>query len=191
MVMTPSDASARLASLTAFDWLLLAILAGSTALALARGLLRELCSLLGLVAGLVLASWYYAPVALWLERWLPVAAADLSAFLLITLGIGMFFGLLGRFFRRTASTIGLGLLDRLAGGAFGLARGFLLGTVLLMGITAFLPTVPALRASRFAPYFLAGAHALSFFVPSDLRAQIAGGTHALKHRPAHWIKPPS
>lgn len=189
MLLPSSTVTAELASFTAFDWLLLAILLWSTAMALGRGLLREVCSLVGLIAGVLLASWYYPGVARWLERWVPSAAvANIMAFLLIALGVGVAAGFLGRVFRRTASTIGLGLLDRMAGGVFGFARGCLLGVVVMMGVAAFLPTFPALQRSRLAPYFLDAAHGISFFVPPDLQAQISGGADALKHMPPHWIK---
>ncbi len=189
MMHAPTNAPALLASLTAFDWLVVAILAWSTVQALVRGLIRELFSLIGLVAGVLLASWYYGQFARWLERWISSAsAANMTAFLIIAIGVGVAAGLLGRVFRRTASTIGLGLLDRLAGGAFGFARGCLLATVLLLTIVAFLPSFPALRASRLAPYFLDAAHGISFIVPHNLQAQIVDGVGALKHIPPYWIK---
>ena len=49
-----------------FDWFLIAILAYSTVIAFMRGIIRELFSLGGLIAGILLASWYYAHVALFL-----------------------------------------------------------------------------------------------------------------------------
>lgn len=189
MMLAPNTASALLGSLTAFDWFLLLILAWSTILALIRGLLRELCSLAGLIAGVLLAGWYYGPVARWLERWLPSAsAANIAAFLLIAVGVGIAAGLIGRMFRRTASTIGLGFLDRLAGGLFGFVRGCLLATVVMLAIAAFLPSFSAGRSSLLAPYFLHAAHGISFIVPNDLQARIAGGIGALKHIPPRWIK---
>ncbi len=189
MVRASTNTPALIASLTAFDWLLIVILAWSTVLALVRGLLRELCSLAGLIAGVLLASWYYGLVARWLERWLPSeAAANITAFLLIAVGVGIAAGVIGRLFRRTASTIGLGVIDRLAGGIFGFVRGCLLATVVMLTIAAFAPSFSALRASRLAPYFLDAAHGISFIVPRDLQAQIAGGVGALKHIPPHWIK---
>ena len=190
MPILPSSASSQIASFTVLDWALVATLTWSTVLAFVHGLLREVCSLVGLLAGIVLAGWYYPVAAHWLEQWIAsAAAANLTGFLLIALGIGLIAGLLGRLFRRTASTVGLGFLDRLAGGVFGLVRGGLLATALLMAITAFLPAFPALRSSRLAPYFLRAAHGISFFVPPDLQAQISGGADALKHMPSHWIKP--
>lgn len=189
MIHAHTNASTLLASLTAVDWLLVLVLAWSTVLALVRGLIRELCSLAGLVAGVLLASWYYGPVARWLERWISSAsAANMTAFLLIAIGVGVAAGLLGRLFRRTASTIGLGLLDRLAGGVFGFVRGCLLVTAVMLALAAFLPSISALRTSRLAPYFLDAAHGISFLVPHDFEAEINGGASALKHISPHWIK---
>lgn len=189
MVHAPTTAPALLTSLTALDWLLVAILAWSTVLAFVRGLIRELCSLAGLIAGVLLASWYYGSVARWLERWITSAsAANIAAFLLIAVGVGFAAGLLGRLFRSTATTIGLGLVDRLAGGVFGFVRGCLMATVVMLAIAAFAPSFSGLRASRLAPYFLDAAHGISFIVPHNLQAQIADGVSALKHIPPHWIK---
>ncbi len=189
MQLAPFIATTLLASFNPFDWLLILILGWSTVLALLRGLIRELCSLLGLVAGVLLASWYYGPVALQLERWIPsIAAANMTAFLLIALGVGIAAGLLGRLFRRTASTIGLGFLDRLAGGLFGFVRGCLLVTVLLLSIAAFAPSMSTVHASRLAPYFLDAAHGISFLMPQDLRSEIAAGVTTLKHMSPYWIK---
>ncbi len=42
-----------------FDWFLMAILAYSTIMAFVRGILLELFSLGGLIAGILLASWNY------------------------------------------------------------------------------------------------------------------------------------
>ena len=188
-MLSTSNMVAGFMSFTAFDWLLVVIVGWSTVLALTRGLLREVCSLVGLIAGVFLASWYYPALARWMERWLPsVAAASMTAFLLIAIGVGLAAGLLGRLFRRTAATIGLGLLDRMAGGAFGFVRGCLLSSIVMMGVAAFLPAFPALRLSRLAPYFLDAAHGISFFVPSNLQAQIFSGADAIKHMPPHWIK---
>lgn len=189
MVHTHAITSELLSSLTALDWLLVLVLAWSTILALVRGLIRELFSLAGLAAGVLLASWYYRPVASWLEQWISSApAAKTAAFLSIALSVGVAAGLLGRLFRRTAKTIGLGWFDRLAGGLFGFLRGCLMITAVMLAIVAFAPSFSALRTSRLAPYFLDAAHGISFLVPHDLEAEINGGVTALKHISPHWIK---
>jgi membrane protein required for colicin V production len=94
-------------------------------------------------------------------------------------------------FHTAAHAIGLGFFNRLGGAAFGLARGWLVGVAIVMAVTAFLPTTDWLKNSRLTPYFLAGAHAVSFVVPHDLEQLILDGATQLKHNAPDWIKPHS
>lgn len=176
-----------------FDWLLIAILVYSTVAAFLRGFFRELFSLVGLIAGILLASWNYPTLAERLFNWLGISLilADIAAFLLIVLTVMILCGLTGRLLSTTARTIGLGLIDRLLGAGFGLARGFLLGVTLMMAGAAFVPQSPWLRQSQLSLYFLQGAHAVSFVVPSQLEERLRVGTLDLKHSYPHWIKPHS
>ena len=152
-----------------FDWFLVAILAYSTVVAFVRGILLELFSLGGLVAGILLAAWNYPALAALLSRIITTAAtADVVAFLLIAVGVMIVAALVGRTLHRTADAIGLGFFDRLLGAGFGFARGCLLGVAILMAATAFLPKTDWIENSHLAPYFLAGVHAVSFVVPHDL-----------------------
>ena len=50
-----------------FDWFLITILAYSTIMAFLRGIILELFSLGGLIAGILLASWNYTHVAAFLR----------------------------------------------------------------------------------------------------------------------------
>ena len=90
---------------------------------------------------------------------------------------------------RTVRAVGLGFFDRILGAAFGFARGCLFGVAILMAIAAFLPRSQWLANSELSPYFLAGAHAVSFVVPHDLQKQILEGAAQLKHEAPDWIKP--
>jgi membrane protein required for colicin V production len=90
---------------------------------------------------------------------------------------------------RTADAIGLGFFDRVLGAAFGFARGCLLGVAVMMAVAAFLPQSTWAVNSLLTPYFLAGAHEVSFVVPQDLRGQILEGAEQLKHNAPDWIKP--
>ncbi|WP_035350169.1 CvpA family protein [Edaphobacter aggregans] len=175
-----------------FDGLLVAVLVFSTVQALFRGLLLELFSLAGLAAGVLLAAWNYPLVASPLSRFITnPAVANAVAFLLIAIGVMVLAAILGRMTHSAAHAIGLGFFDRLGGAAFGLARGWLACVVILMAVTAFLPTTDWLKNSRLTPYFLAGAHAVSFVVPHDLEQLILDGATQLKHNAPDWIKPHS
>jgi membrane protein required for colicin V production len=173
-----------------FDWFLIAVLAYSTILAFMRGILLELFSLGGLIAGILLASWNYSHVALLLGRLITTpTTAQIVAFLLILIGVMLLSAILGRALHRTADAIGLGFFDRLLGAVFGFVRGCLLGVAILIAIAAFLPRSVWIAKSCLSPYFLAGAHAVSFVVPHDLRQQILDGAAQLKHNAPDWIKP--
>ncbi len=175
-----------------FDLFLFALLAYSTIMAFMRGFLRELFFLGGLVLGLLLAAWNHEQVAQLLARFIATpATASMVAFFLIILAVMLASGLIGRVLNRAVQAVGLGFFDRLLGAIFGFARGCLLGVTILVAVAAFFPKTTWISNSRLAPYFLAGAHAVSFVVPHDLQQQILNGTEQLKHNAPDWIKPRS
>jgi Uncharacterized membrane protein, required for colicin V production len=176
-------------NLNYFDWLLIAILTCSTIMAFLRGLLIELFGLGGLIAGILLASWNYPALAAVLEHVITeTAIANIVAFLLIAVGVMILSALVGKALHHTADAIGLGFFDRLLGAVFGYLRGCLLCVAILMAVTAFLPPSTAVAKSSLTPYFLAGAHAVSFVVPHDLRQLLLNGAEQLKHTAPDWIK---
>ena len=178
-------ASIDVASLTSFDWFLVAILAVSTIAAFMRGIIKVLFSLGGLIAGILLASWNYLAVAQRLHNVVTsFAAAEVLAFLAILVVVTIVFSLAARLVRKAVAMVGLGFFDRLLGGAFGLVRGLLFGVAVMMAIAAFVPESAWVRESRLAPYFLTGAHAVSFLVPRSFQSQISlGANHLLEQTP--------
>ena len=179
-----------LASLTSFDWFLIAVLAISTFAAFRRGIIKVLFSLAGLVVGILVASWNYLALAQRLHTWITsFAAAQVIAFLAILLVITIAFSFAARLVRKGISFVGLGFLDRLFGAAFGLARGALLGVAVMMAIAAFTPQSAWLRNSRLAPYFLSGAHAVSFVVPQRFERQITTGANLLLQQTPELFRP--
>ena len=175
--------------MTPFDWLLLAPLVYSTVQAFLRGLVREIFSLVGLIAGVLLAAWNYTRLASPLGSVISnPAVANVVAFLLIAIGVMVAATIAGRLIHSTAHAVGLGFFNRLGGAAFGLLRGCLIGVAILMAISAFLPGTEWVKNSYLAPYFLAGAHAVSFVVPHDLEQLILDGAAQIKHNAPDWIK---
>jgi membrane protein required for colicin V production len=173
-----------------FDWFLIAMLVYSTIAAFVRGIILELFSLGGLIAGILIASWNYNHAAILLERLITTpATAQIVAFLLIVIGVMVLGSLLGKALNRTAHAIGLGFFDRLLGAVFGLVRGCLFGVAILIAAAAFRPHSAWVENSQLSPYFLAGAHAVSFVVPHELQQQILNGAQQLKHNAPNWIKP--
>jgi membrane protein required for colicin V production len=175
--------------MNALDWMLLILLAYSAVRAFLRGFFQEAFALGGLILGFLFACWFYRPLALDLKGLITsTQVAGLAAFLLILAGSMILASLVGRLLRHTASAIGLGFVDRILGAAFGLVRGALLGVVLLLALTAFLPAAPWIENSHLAPYFLRAAHAVSFVMPSDLKSRLLDGLDHLKRTSPNWIK---
>jgi membrane protein required for colicin V production len=170
------------------DWMLAALLVYSTIRAALRGLVREVFALSGLLVGFVLACWYYRNVAEFLRGLVnSEPLADFCAFLLIVSLVMIAATLVGSLVRRAATAVGLSPLDRLAGAAFGAARGLILGLALLLAVTAFLPTAPWVQGSKFSPYLLRASHAVSFVMPRQLKRQLVEGLDRLKHTTPDWI----
>ena len=141
------------------DIAILVILAGFTLKGLLRGLLKEVCSLVGLVAGSFLAFRYHNPLAQWLMDTLnlPSQLCVVAAFLLLFLVTVILFSALGFLLSRVVKLIFLGGFNRVAGGLFGLMQGVVLLAVVLFALS--LGPLPGsvrdgLVASRLAPPFV-------------------------------------
>ena len=163
------------------DWLLAILLAYSVVRAAMRGFFREAFVLGGLVVGFILACWNFRNLAVQLRGLVnSPPLAELLAFILILMACVVIASLIGKLLSRTASAVGLGFLDRLGGAAFGLVRGALLGVVILLGMTAFLPASPWIETSFLAPYFLRANHAVSFVMPYDLQLRFSDGLNRIR-----------
>jgi membrane protein required for colicin V production len=141
------------------DIAILLILTAFLVKGLVRGLLKELCSLIGLLGGAVLAYCFHVSLADLLAQSLrvPSAVAVVAAFLAIFLTTILFFAVLGHLLSRFVKLIFLGGLNRLAGGIFGLAEGVVLLAVILFALSLRpLPEVlrPAFNGSELSPPFV-------------------------------------
>ena len=184
-----NDAPISWHALTGFDWFLVVVVLVSTLMAFRRGFVRVLFSLAGLVAGILLASWNYVGLGAWMQRWISSAqTAQVVAFVVILVGVMMVFSIAAGFVRSTLKAVGLGFVDRMLGAAVGVVRGVLLGVAAMMALAAFVPDSGRgsgwVENSVLAPYFLSGAHAVSFVVPRGFEEQIRDGAkHLLKKTP--------
>jgi membrane protein required for colicin V production len=105
-----------------------------------RGLIRDLLSLLGLVAASVLAVRGYAAVANVLAPFIALEwVRQAIGFALIFLAVMAITMVCSALLRLVIRTVGLSLLDRLLGGLFGLAKVVLVASVLLIMASKFFP----------------------------------------------------
>src|SRR5436309_4455933 len=139
--------------MTLFDVVVVAVVVLSSLLALMRGFIREVIALAAWIAGLVLAFTFAGPLAAQFEssRSSPVLAQVL-AFAAIFVGVLIAGGIIAAVVSGAIRAIGLGGLDKVLGGAFGVLRGvaFVVLFVLIAGLTG-LPQRDWWQNSALAP----------------------------------------
>lgn len=103
-----------------------------------RGLLKEVCSLLGLVLGGVFAFTFHLPLAQMLQDSLHVPAqlSVWGSFLTIFLLVVVVFGVLGFVLHRFVRLVFLGGFNRVAGALFGLIQGVVLLSMIVLALNS-------------------------------------------------------
>jgi len=166
--------------MSAGDWVIIAVLVLSTVLAVSQGFFLEVFSLAGVVVGFLLASWDYRLVSSHLSFINPPWVADITGFFIIFLVVAILAGTIGRIASWGMKQAGLRSIDRVLGGAFGLLRGALVVTVILMATAAFAPQSQWLQRSELAPYFLVVGRAASWLTPAEVRNRVHDGVELLQ-----------
>ncbi|WP_022699011.1 CvpA family protein [Euryhalocaulis caribicus] len=127
--------------ITAFDWAILAVLMASGLLALTRGFIRELLSVSAFVAAAFVSLFMFPVLREPARAMIPAGwAADLAAigvvFLLVYLAVTLVTSSLSKRMRGEEEP---GLIDRLAGFAFGLVRGVVVLALFVIVVLAISP----------------------------------------------------
>ena len=170
--------------MTGLDWLIVAVFLFSVAGAIAQGFVHELVSLAGVVIGYLMAAWNYHRLAPWFLQFVKAQwVADYAAFLAIFIIFAVVFGLIARMAQWVMKEVGLRWFDRLLGAAFGVLKGVLVATVLVLALAYFNASSGMLRGSRFAPYFLVVGRAAAWLAPADLRHRLAEGLDRMRSLP--------
>ncbi len=157
---------------TVLDIIFIVITLVSIGFAIRKGLMREIISLVALIAGFLLAAFFYHTAARpFADLTKTEAVADLIGFLIIfllTLTAGAVAAWLVNRFVKMAS---LEWIDRLMGGVFGFLRGWAICSVIALALIAFPVRQELFARSVLAPYMLAGARGAVLLVPSQLKVK--------------------
>jgi uncharacterized membrane protein required for colicin V production len=153
--LTDTELFRSLAALGWIDRVALGIVLLATLRGLWIGLLREAFSVAALAAAFVAMKLWAAPVTAWGMAHAPfdLALSDRQSHLvggsLVGLAAAFVVVAVGGFVRKRFHANGLGLFDRLLGGALGTAEGALVAAVALIGVVAFVgPQHEVLAGSR-------------------------------------------
>lgn len=150
------------------DFVLLAAIGFSTFNGYRNGFIRELVSIASVILAIPLAGIFYDDMFPKVE---PIVdnedLAALLSFLAILLGVIIGGQVVAHLLKRTAEILNLGVLDRLAGGAFGFLKAVFIAQVLLIALVTF--PKPDLRdaidASPIAQRLLDTAPTVLAFLP--------------------------
>ena len=159
--------------MTLVDWIIVVVLAAAVLAGIARGFFRSAFSLAGLVLGLALAAWNYWRLAAVVKLVIhSVEVADAIAFVVIALLVMAVAAILGSLLAKVFEKVGLGCLDRLAGGIFGFVEGVLFVMVCILVTVAFFPQTVWLTEARLPRYFFGALHVSIRVTPTRLSDRV-------------------
>lgn len=163
------------------DWLLLAIIVYSVAISAFHGFVRETLGLVTVVAAILLAAWSYSSVAPLFKD--VVRTENVALFLgasVVFAGTLIAGALITWLITRFVKFAKLEWADRILGAAFGFIRGWVIGAVLLLGLTAFDIQTDRVKNSELVPYLLPGSRVIALVAPYELKARFLVGYRALE-----------
>ena len=171
------------------DIVLLAIMVVSAIVGIFKGFVKQVIGLAAVVAGLVLASFYYDRAAALFETLVKnELLSDFLGFLLIFILVLVAGSILGYLLTK-AMKGPLALINRLFGAVFGFLKAVLICGILVFALVSFKIARPALETSLLAPVCLGVTRAVINMIPQDLRAKFnssykeireSGGRHGQK-----------
>lgn len=158
--------------MTGFDYAVTGIMLVSLLLGLWRGLVYEVLSLLGWPLAFVLSRMFAASV----EPLLPVSHEEIRvalAYAVVFVAVMIVWGMLVWMFAKLIRAVGLGVLDSVLGGVFGLLRGVLviLALVWLAGMSD-LPEQALWREAQFSGVAEEVAMQTKVWLPDNIAGRI-------------------
>lgn len=168
--------------MNAFDMIIIVIFAYCLIRGIFRGLIKELASIIGVLAGFYGAYSYYPVLAKVLGRWISAGAyLNILSFLAVFCIVFFLISILGVILKYILSVAFLGWVDRISGAAFGALKAILITSVLMLAFTTFLPAnSPFVRDSLLAPHVSSMAETLAKVVSKEMKGVFGDKISALK-----------
>ena len=161
--------------MTWLDFVIIAVLIGFVVAAYSSGLIREVVTLVAVIAGIVIAGVLYDDLARDVLVFLDDEDAARAISFLILFGSVYLFGqMIAYILKRGASILMLGWADHVGGGVFGLLKGLIVVQVLLILFAAYpsLGLDDAIDNSALGSYFLDDASFILVIFPGEFEDRI-------------------
>ena len=154
-----------------FDIVVICVVGLLTALGLWKGMVRQLVTLAGVIAGYIVAIKLYEPVSTLLPNIHPGTAKVIS-FLALFIACIIASWIIGWIVEKIVKISGLGLLNRIGGGLLGFLKAYLIVSVAVMILIAFLPTDNGLfKNSLTLKYILPGANVIKNIISPNVKTK--------------------
>lgn len=160
--------------MTAFDYVVVGVVAASALLGLWRGVVSEILALVAWVVAFVAARQFGADTGVLFSPWIAEGvwrtAAGMAA---VFVGVLLSFGLARLLLALLLRAVGLGVLDRMLGACFGVVRGaaIVLAGVMVGGMTAW-PQQVWWREATLAPPLETAVVAMKPWLPPEVAKRI-------------------
>lgn len=172
------------------DWAIVLFILFSVLAGLRNGFFRTACAMVGLVLGLAIAEWNYVHLSHFLFAFVRIEeVANVIAFLAIAILVMGLAAIAGKILSKTAHGMGLGCLDRLAGGILGFFQGALLVLLVILAALAFYPGTRWLEEARLPRLFLGACHFTARMSPEELAHRLRHGLSVLEEEAPQWLHP--
>ncbi|MBI5593874.1 MAG: CvpA family protein [Deltaproteobacteria bacterium] len=158
-----------------FDTIIIIILGYCLIRSFFRGLIKEISSIIGVLGGFYAGYTYYPDITRPLNVWISNPAyAKILGFMLLFCGVFIFVSILGVIIKYLMNIAFLGWVDRICGVFFGVAKGILIASVLLMILTAFLPKgTPMIKDSLLAPHVTRVSEIMAQMVSKEMKQEFS------------------
>ena len=153
------------------DVIIICILGYSLVRGIFRGLIKELASIVGVIAGLYAARMFYPQISGLMSKWITnVAYREIVGFLIIFCAVLVIVGILGVVIKYVMKIASAGWLDRLLGSIFATVKAVLIVSILLIVLTTFLPKRAAVvKDSLLAPHVMMISGEIVNLIPGEMK----------------------
>jgi membrane protein required for colicin V production len=165
-----------------FDILIAVIIGFCLIRGIFRGLVKELSSIVGVMAGFYAAYTYYPLLANLLVKFLAFTAySEIISFLVIFCVIFLLISIFGVIIKYLLSISYLGWTDRVCGAIFGLTKGLLISFIFFIAFTTFLPKDSTImKKSLLAPHLSYVPAKMIKIVNKDMQQRYTKNIEGLK-----------
>lgn len=156
-----------------FDMVIVVILSFCLIRGIFRGLIKELASIIGVLGGFYAAYTYYPFIQGVFTQWVSNSAyRSILSFLVIFCGVFIIIGIVGVIVKYLLNIAFLGWVDRICGAGFGIVKGVLIVSVLMIALTTFLSKgAPIVKDSLLAPQVTLVAEKMIKVVPREMKQE--------------------